>query len=599
MEEYHLRSLQNYNKVKMVEFTSDFLKSAFTGKITPNTDAVRFYKDLKLHADGEYPEELIDERRPSESSMIKEYRKKIFVPITEIPFNKVITSLSKIRKSPDYNVRYDMDILPPAIKLGETPKDYFEKNFPVYKSLTNWGFTIGLKNYLIDSNAIVLVMPNNFNIDETTYLTPVPIVFNSDRVIDYVDGVYAVLKSEEVSTYTYDSKSYYDGQVFYVVDDTNIYRWEQSDPAKGMKLIYTYEHFQGFMPAFKMKGNYFSNEMNKVIYKPKVYPMIHRLKEAIREYSDLQAEVVQHIHSEKWQYITQVCNTCNGTGKLNDGKLSNCTNSNCRDGRVVNNPYETHIITPPNSLEGQSTAPTPPAGYIQKQVEIVGIQDKRVQDHIYFALSAINMEFLSETPLNQSGVAKEVDKDELNNFVHSVAEDIISLMDEIVISCMKYRYGKLITDDKVLMAISPIIAVPERFDLLNTGYLLSEIKSAKESGLSSFTLDALQIDYANKKFSHDKDIAKKLEAIITLDPLSGKTSDEKLTELQNNGISELDYVISSNIQLFIDTALIKDKTFLELPIQKRIDEIKRMGEEKMKEIKPLEGIMNAVDNSAL
>lgn len=579
----------------MVELSEKYLIQAFTGKIKPCEDMVKFYYHLKMHADGGYPEALIEERRPSEALTIKDYRKKIFVPITECAFSKIITSLGKIRKSPDYNVTYNEAGVPASIKDTETPKKYFNENYPVYKSLTNWMFSVLLKNYLIDSNAVVLVMPNNLGSEEHVYLKPVPTIFNSDKIIDYVADSYAVLISDEKCSYTSSGKTYSDGQVVFVVTDTYIQKWNQSGPKFAMTMEYEYLHELGFMPVFKLKGNYFSNEYNKVIYKPKIYPIVHRLNEAVREYSDLQAEVVQHIHSEKWVYATQQCNTCQGTGKMKDGKLSNCTNPNCNGGKVVNNPYETLVVTPQSLLDGGASVPTPPAGYIQKQVDIVTIQDKRVQDHIYFALSAINMEFLSETPLSQSGDAKEVDRDELNNFVHSIAEDIISIGDEVSLTSMRYRYGKLITDENVLVSITPIISVPERFDLLNTSYLLAEIKSAKDSGLNAFTLNSLQIDYVNKKFTHDKEIAKKLESIIMLDPLSGYTQDEKITILQNKGISELDYVVSSNIELFVDTAIHDNDKFLYLPVKEKLAIIKKLGQTKMKEISPVSNLMSAVD----
>lgn len=582
----------------MTELTTQYLTEAFTGKIKPNEDMVLFYYKLKMHFDGEYPKELIEERRPAESLTVKAYREKIFIPITEGPCGKISTSLSKIRKSPDWNIRYNTVLLPSVIKESETPQKYFESNYPVYKSLTNWIFSALLKNVLIDVNAVVMVMPNNLGAAENVYLKPIPTIFNSDKIIDFKHDKYAVLLSDELVSYKNGDRTYNDGQVVYVCTDTYIQKWNQSGPKKQMTMEYEFVHDLGFMPVFKIKGDYFSNENNRVIYKSKIYPIVHRFNEAVREYSDLQAEVVQHIHSEKWIYATQACSTCNGTGKVKQSdKIINCTNTRCNNGRVANNPYETMVVTPPSSLEGQAAIPTPPAGYIQKQVEIVTIQDKRVQDHIYYGLSAINMEFLAETPLNQSGVAKEVDKDELNNFVNSIAEQLVIVADEVAITSMKYRYGKLITDENVLLSITPIIAVPERFDLLNTSYILNEIKGAKDAGISPYTFNALQIDYANKKFSHDKDIAKKLEAIITLDPLSGYSQDEKLSMLQNNGISDLDYVISSNIAWFIENAIIENDNFLSLPVKDKNAAIKKLAEDKIKEMSQADDIMKQIKTS--
>src|ERR1700749_709892 len=69
--------------------------------------SVELYEDIRVHADGEVPKCIIEERRPSESDRIKEYREKIYVPITESTVSKVITSLSKIRRSQDWSIDYD------------------------------------------------------------------------------------------------------------------------------------------------------------------------------------------------------------------------------------------------------------------------------------------------------------------------------------------------------------------------------------------------------------------------------------------------------------------------------------------------------------
>lgn len=582
----------------MVNLTPEYLAAAFTGKIKPSETAVQFYNSLKVHFDGEYPGDLIDERRPSESLQIKEYRKKIYKPKTKGACSKIITSLQKIRKSPDYNVRYDDVNVPASIKEEERPKVYFEEVFPVHKSLTNWVFSVLLKEYLIDSNAVIMVIPTNIGAEDNVYLKPFPYVFNCNRVLDYFADSHAILLSDETVTYKHDGTDYTDGQVCYVVTAEYVQRWEQTSPKKAMQLKYDFKHGLGYMPAFKTKGNYACVENNRVIYQSKISPIVPSLDEAVREYSDLQAEVVQHIHSEKWIYATQTCNTCNGTGKLRQGdKIENCTNPKCSGGRVTNNPYETLVVTPPNNMEGNAPIPTPPAGYIQKQIEIVGIQDKRVKEHIYEALSAINMEFLAETPLNQSGTAKEVDKDELNNFVHSIAEDLINITDEIAITIMKYRYGAILKNDKDLIAVTPIFAVPERFDLLNTSHLLTEIKSAKDSGVNTYTLNELMIDYVNKKFNQDKEIARKLEAIIKLDPLSGYTQDDKLTMVQNDGVSDLDYVISCNIESFINQAIADNPIFLSLPEKEKKAKIKELAEAKTKEISTATSLLKEVDIS--
>jgi hypothetical protein len=89
--------------------------------------------------------------------------------------------------------------------------------------------------------------------------------------------------------------------------------------------------------------------------------------------------------------------------------------------------------------------------------------------------------FSRKLPLSQSGVAKEVDKDELNNFVHSVAEDLISILDNLYFFINLYRNKIRIGNDKELMEQLPVISVPERYDIISGTYLLEELQRAKDS----------------------------------------------------------------------------------------------------------------------
>ena len=68
---------------------------------------VEIYEELKVHADGEYPKDAIEERRPSETEKIKRYRKKIFVPLAKETMSQVFNCISKIRRSSDWVIKFE------------------------------------------------------------------------------------------------------------------------------------------------------------------------------------------------------------------------------------------------------------------------------------------------------------------------------------------------------------------------------------------------------------------------------------------------------------------------------------------------------------
>lgn len=553
-------------------------------------ETVCMYEDLRVHADGDTPVELISERRPSESQYIQEYRMKIWVPITKSSVTKVISSLSKIRRSPDWNIAFPKNTVS-KIRKGETLEDYITKNYPFgFSNLTNWVFSVLLKNYLIDSNAVIFVDPINKDKEAVDYFKPFPYIFNSPKVLDFVADEYAVLMTDRCCEYSMlDGKGYAigatkkDGKVIIYVDKTSIIIYHQKNSSNDFIPFETHVHNLGFMPAFKMPGQFYRSCDNYIVNESRINGMLPHLKEAARIYSDLQAEIVQHVHSEKYLYSQTECNHCNGVGweEINGAR---CDCHNCSGvGYVPTSPYKNMVLRVPNNAEGGNPVPTPPAGYIQKTDVALMVDriDSIVDKHLFKALAAINMQFLDETPLNESGKAKEVDKDELNNFVHSVAEDLVKVMDLVIFTTNEYRVKDLVTDPERRLELLPMVSVPEKFDLLSTDFLVEEIAKAKQNNLNSLIISTLETEYAVKKFYNMPDIAQLITLVFSLDPMPATTDEMKIMRLQNEGVTREDYVISSNIVPFIRRALREDEDFATLDYDEQMTIIRAYATEKI------------------
>jgi hypothetical protein len=67
-------------------------------------------------------------------------------------------------------------------------------------------------------------------------------------------------------------------------------------------------------------------------------------------------------------------------------------------------------------------------------------------------------------------------------------------------------------------------------------------------------INAAMVEYVSKKFNSDPMIAKRLEARLNVDPLSGITEDDILARLASGTIKREDAVIHSNIKALIDRA---------------------------------------------
>jgi hypothetical protein len=567
-----------------IELTADFVRAAI-GTRHPNFRTCEELADrLDVHAKGRIPEKLINERRPSESEKTKDYRKKIYTPITRKAIGKVINSLSKIRRSQDWNIQYDPLNVSKSVRPDEALEVYCEKNYPQFASLTNWAFNELLGRSLIDANSVCAVILKSLPQSAAEYVKPEVEVFSSKQVLSYSPGEYYALLSSDVVVYRSGNNRSYEGRVYYLITDTRIARYEERGGAPVQTLIYN--HNFGELPVFKVGGVYFDRKNNDIIQESRLAAMLPFLDEAAREYSDLQAEIVQHIHSEKYFYTNTECPICRGVGlskeKDGDGNPKKCMHCNGAGNITSVSPYGEYILSAGRKTD-EYQLPSPPIGYVQKSTEIARLQDERVRNHVFEALSAINMEFLAETPLNQSGIAKEVDRDELNNFVNSIAEDIVMVLDNVYRFICHYRYSLIVPDKEKRERMLPVLAVPEKFDLLNSALLVSDIQVAKTAKVNPVLIKHMEIELARKKYNADPQIACEVECVFELDPLYGYEQQDKMTMLANGGITERDYIVSCNIAQFVQRAFKEDKDFNRKSFKEKQKAITGYAEEVMKE----------------
>ena len=562
---------------------SEDVMAALTGNYPNKKVCMDLAHQLAVHANGLMPDDKIMSRRPSEPEEIKNYRKTIYVPKTKQAISKVIHSLEKIRRAQDWNIAYDQETVPSSVAEEETLEQYCEFHYPTFSSVTNWAFAELLKRSLIDANGIVAVILETLPKSKGEYCKPIARFFDCDQIVEFVEDEYVVLKSRDTTTFYSETKNggrrvNTNGAIYYILTTNEFVKYEQTGAAKyDPKQVF--KHNCGKLPAWKVGGLFKIRANNDTVYESRLSGMIPDLDEAAREYSDLQAEIIQHIHSEKYAYTNTECPQCKGSGVLKgeDGKMTNCSHCN-GTGHVLNtSPYGIHLIDAGRA--GELQVPAPPIGYIQKDTAIATLQDQRVRNHIKDALAAVNMEFLAETPIDQSGVAKAYDANELNNFVNSVAEDLVRNIDLVYYFICEYRYRTIIPNDKARQAMLPAVNVPTKFDIANTTILMQELQGARQAEANPETLRVLETNYAKMQFNTSPEVAERLETVFDLDPLFGVKEENKMTMLQNGGITETAYIISCNIHAFVRRAIFEDKEFCQKDYDKKMQVLEKYAEE--------------------
>jgi len=111
------------------------------------------YKNFKYYSDSVYPAELIDKQRPNEHEIVKKYREETYQAVFSEVFDRVLNALNKIQRADGFYLNYPPDTWPKIAK-DEDLETYLTHHFTQSKSLMNWEFQVGLKQYIIDANGV-------------------------------------------------------------------------------------------------------------------------------------------------------------------------------------------------------------------------------------------------------------------------------------------------------------------------------------------------------------------------------------------------------------------------------------------------------------
>jgi hypothetical protein len=574
----------------MTELTKDLIEKYVVGKnsFKGKKDALNYWHKTTFHFDGydidsdkpnPYFKKLIDNNRPGENVEIKAYRRSVYKSITKMPCDKVVNSLRKITKAQDYRIDYKESYLDSKINEEETLQEYCEEYLPIYKSVTNWFLQVGMKQNLVDPNGAIVVLPYSYDVKVNEYVKPIPYFIESENICDFKEGEYILYKSDKVYSFVASGRTYED-YVYVFVNQKEVIEIYRLDFEGKYQLKPVYNFAFGTLPAFRPGATYWKMVDNLPLYKSMIDGMLPFLDIAAREWSDLEAEVVQHMYSTMWYYAAQDCTACKGVGQISRAGKPTVCGACDGSGKMKLSPYNSIKINP--AQFGENPIPTPPAGYVQKPTEIVTIQDTRIKGHITNALSSIHMEFLNDVGLNQSGIAKAYDRDELNNWVYGCAYHFIhNIIKPVYYFINEYRYSLVVTDKYKRHEMLPFIGVPTKYELITANMMGEAVKLARDASMDSTIINELEWEYARKAFNNDKTILGKMQVEKAHDPFGTLSEEEKTNLFISGAIKKEDYIVSVYITYFIERALQEYPDFLEMDYKKQNDVLMGYTKEKM------------------
>ena len=568
----------------MFEINAEYIKAvASKGKSAKRheyyDDATEHAEEMGVHVSGTCPGDLLKKARPNEPEDVRQYREDVWEPVTKAKSKKVISVINRIFNPRMYAVEIAQNPTG-VIPDEETLDKYLFENYPFYLSVMSFIKEVFTKRILEDPNAVIVVRPVVQIKKDTEFVRPVPVIYSSDQLLDFDPDNYYII---DITPYQ-NNREHETIKKLLVVDDTSFNVYDREG-----ELIEdeSYDHNLGRTPAFRL-GGVVTGKDYPYYYESYISGILPHWNKAVTIQSDLDAQIVLHAYLEKWEYDSVQCPGCGGDGVVYDKgdhaehRESERQCSRCGGvGKIAKNPFDIYTINR-DALNPDAPVPIPPAGYIEKPIEILTKLREEVDLNIKEGLSAINMEIVDLVPEIQSGIAKTIDRQDLDSFLMQYSNHIFDyVLPNIIDMTIQWRYvvpGMI----KDLKKYPYIIKKPVRFDVLSVQHLMVEFAQAKETKLDNNVIAAYEIDIIEKLFSGAT--KQKAQTIVRLDPYTGMNTDEMMTLRSQDIITEKDWYIKTHMGWLVEIAISRDTDkviFLELDLIKQEEIISKIADEQL------------------
>lgn len=552
-------------QIDSVELANALLQMISKGKRHVNYDkTIAHSEEMAVHIQGDEPHRLLTDYRPNEDKAVHDYRLKIWQPITKSCSKRVINVINGINNPRYYTINFSE---PNGVLASYPPLDEYE--LPYFGNVISWVFEIAVKQMLTDPNSVVAFEPIKTDIDETELYSPFGITYRSEQVLDYKMDEYYFLVSDEKSEVKVGNNTEWSGNIYKVFTPSEVVTMTQyGDKSKGLYEVSSLAHNIGEIPVITLGGEYIHNTY-PFMYESYMSGVLPFWNDAIREYSDKQANFVQHVFLERVELQVQ-CDAqgckkdhIEGLYGCRDGDVFKacvrCSGSGYISGRT---PYGVTVVREKDIFNEGGAQQFPGVQYISKPTEIVTLLSNDIEGLVNKGYESVFMDLLTNVGANQSGIAKQYDRTDLERFLMTISNNIFN---NIIYYSYKYIAGwRYAYASNEWMEVLPDINKPTNFDVLSAEILASQLEKARTAKLNPTYIDQLELDLINRQYSSNEKLKKKHQAFVKLDPLSNISEEDKFTRYANGAISEIDYIITSNIKKFVMDAINEVPDFLDM-----------------------------------
>lgn len=547
---------------------------------------------VEVHASSDhFPESLFKTKAPNEDPAQFEWRKQNYQPITRPYWNRAANVVNRVWNEQNYSIGW--------AEGQQEQANYFDKDYPQYRRLTNYFRQVVSRMKLEDPNAIAVVRPSYIpyksttlesgevisEVDVTQEIEPIVVVFECEEVIHFVPGKLAMVELEEKSELNSgNGKKEKEGIIYEIYDDVAIYRATQV----GRKGDYTfeitlwYEHAWGYVPAWKLTGIPIYED-GCLLYKSPYYDAIPVLDTALYDSSTLAAAKITGAFPVWWEYVDK----CNAVGCI-DGKVNkygedgyaiigttNCSVCNGTGKGQRRSVFGTYEVAIPDRLNEQNVQ-TPPLGYVALDPKILEFLRTEIETNCNTFYTMLNIDLSpSFAKGDETALGKQIDREEMFSFLLQFANEVFTLMHNCIDAIGFMRYGEPFK--------SPNIKSPRTFSIRSESDLTDELKIANDTNLPpqfklSINKEALQV-----RFPNDKQQIVVFDIVAYCDGLFEKSDADINLGLANGSIKPVENILHRYILQFIAN---KEKAFFEKDNEAQRVELMADAQKRLDELNP-------------
>ncbi len=551
-------------------------------------ESVTAMENMGVHMTGDSPEKLLNIKRPNEDKEAKRYRLDSYKPKTKSSANKATSIINRI-----YNERLFSITFPEnpssLVKDEDILQTYLTEEMPLYVSLTNFLKTVFTKMHLKDANGLIGVMPIDFDLEDTDIAQPVPIFYTAEELVDFEDGEFYTVLREKKKKGTVGTVILKQKVIIYTTTRILILFREKLDDAWTIRV--DHEHNFGFPPAFRVGGIVIDTHPPQ-LFESYIAGVLPHWDEAVSMNSDLSFAIVNHLYPREWE-IPVDCNHdgCrdgrvtikDATGKDTDIKCPICSGTGKMTSR---GPANTTYVNK-DALNPDAPLPLPPFGYAEKELSSTELLVTLTEKEIRKGFEAINMDIVNEVGENQSGIAKVIDRQDLDGFLDVYSGHVFKfVIPNIILNITMWRYWEIYKHNiDLIKETLPVIKEPTTFDVFSITLLTDELEKLTKARAGGSFLLGIQKDIIDKRFT-DELTKNFFNTILDVDPISHLTNDDIM--VQSRVIGQTEMYIHTYSRDLVEEAMSANKGFLNMELQKKKEIIRKLAESKQPAVIPVE-----------